>query len=571
MLLQRLAEYADRLALPPALYSEAPVRYIVELDREGCLLSPQPTDTADPASPRTRRGAHHAVPQVQRSSATRPLLFADNAKYTFGIVRVKGKEARAAKDHHAYLDLVERCAAQTGEPAAAVWRFLSNDPLSRLQLPPDFDAGATLTFRVDGSYVVDADPVAAFWAAEEAHGDSPIMQCLVCGEQRPALRRQQAKIKIHGGHTSGTALLSANEDAFVSYGLDASLVAPTCGRCGERVTKALNTLLADRSTHLVLGGLTFAFWTRQPVAFSLYDLLTDPSPEQVRALIDSARHGRTPPPIEDEEFYAIALSASGGRAVVRDWIDTTVSEISRHLALWFTRQEIVSATAEPPHPYRLFTLAAATVRDPNELTPPTPQSLLHGALTGAPLPYSLLANAIRRNAAEQRVTRPRAALIKLVLATHTTTEEDRMGSLDPDNTNPAYRCGRLLAVLEEVQSAAIHTTTIVDRFYGTASTAPASVFGRLMRGAQPHLAKLERDNPGAYYALQQRLEDTLSGLDTFPLTLSLQDQGLFALGYYHQRAFSHAQAREHTQSRKAAAVAASQGETNTAEPAKESA
>ena len=80
MLLQRLKEYADRLKLPPTLYGEGAVRYIIELDGTGRLLNRQPTDTADPANPRTRRGQRRHVPQVQRSSGIRPLLLADHAK-----------------------------------------------------------------------------------------------------------------------------------------------------------------------------------------------------------------------------------------------------------------------------------------------------------------------------------------------------------------------------------------------------------------------------------------------------------------------------------------------------------
>lgn len=128
-----------------------------------------------------------------------------------------------------------------------------------------------------------------------------------------------------------------------------------------------------------------------------------------------------------------------------------------------------------------------------------------------------------------------------------------MVQLDTDNPNPAYRCGRLLAVLEEAQRQAIPgiKATIVDRFYGTASSAPASVFARLLRGAQPHLSKLKRDRPGAYTNLQRRLEDIQAGISAFPRILKLEDQGLFALGYYHQRAYDRAQAREAKERRKA--------------------
>lgn len=120
-----------------------------------------------------------------------------------------------------------------------------------------------------------------------------------------------------------------------------------------------------------------------------------------------------------------------------------------------------------------------------------------------------------------------------------------MVQLQPTHPEPAYHCGRLLAVLESIQRGALGdiNATIVDRFYGTASTAPASVFGRLVRGAQPHLSKLRRDRPGAGHALQERLEEVLAALPAFPHTLDLKQQGIFALGYYHQRAHDRAEAR----------------------------
>ena len=120
-----------------------------------------------------------------------------------------------------------------------------------------------------------------------------------------------------------------------------------------------------------------------------------------------------------------------------------------------------------------------------------------------------------------------------------------MTELGLSNREPAYLCGRLLAEIEAAQRAAIPgaKATVVDRFYGAASTAPASVFGNLLRGTQAHLGKLKRDRPGAYVGIQQRLEEIMSGLQAFPRTLSLDEQALFVLGYYHQRAHDRAAMR----------------------------
>ena len=121
-----------------------------------------------------------------------------------------------------------------------------------------------------------------------------------------------------------------------------------------------------------------------------------------------------------------------------------------------------------------------------------------------------------------------------------------MKELDLNNDRPAYLCGRLLAELESAQRAANPgaKATIIDRFFGTACTAPATVFGTLLQGAQAHLSKLKRDRPGAYHAIQERIEDILAELQAFPNTLSLEEQALFSLGYYHQRAHNRKSARQ---------------------------
>jgi CRISPR-associated protein Csd1 len=562
MLLQKLKEYAEtRMTLPPLLYAEAPVRYIIDLDEQGGLLNPQPIDTADRSNRGTERGVRRLVPQVTRTSGISPLLLADKADYTLGFVSERSKPERVAESHRQYLEMLERCEASTGEPTVhAVRLFLGSEPLNQLDLPQDFDPGALITFRVDGIFPVDLPAIQAFWAAEKDPGADPdkpptVTQCLVCGQERAVLPSLQGNIKrVPGGQTSGTAIVSANAGAFLSYDLDSSLLAPICADCGEKFTKAANQLLVNTQTRLTLGNAAFTFWTREEVGFDFFGLMDNPTEEQVRELLASLRKGGGMPGVDNTAFYATSLSASGGRAVVRDWIDTTVGEAKRHLERWFWLQRIVGPYGEEARPLGLYALAAATVRDARQdLAPPTPRALLRAALTGTPLPSDLLFQAVRRNKAEQMITRQRAALIKMVLLSQRQNpEENEMVQLDQENKAPAYRCGRLLAVLEEAQKLALGNpnATIVDRFFGTASSAPASVFGRLLRGSQAHLGKLERDRPGAYVALQRRLEEILSGLDGFPRTLTLEEQGLFSLGYYHQRAFDRAQAREAAERRR---------------------
>ncbi|MCY4599738.1 MAG: type I-C CRISPR-associated protein Cas8c/Csd1, partial [Acidobacteria bacterium] len=442
MLLQKLVEYADRIERTPPLYTERPIRYVIELDSAGNLLGL--TDTADSSDRRSRNGARRLAPQVQRSVAVKPLLLSDRADYTFGRPRGADTEEQALKRHQAYMGVLERCAAATGEPGvAAVQRFLRNAPLGAIQLGGEFDESAYLTFRVDGAFVIDLPSVQEFWANEHSLGGETgnSTQCLVCGREGPVLGRLPSNIKgIPGGQSSGTALISANEEAFESYGLEASRVAPTCESCAEKFTKALNALLATKANNYRFRRVVFIFWTREESGFSFQSFLERPDAEEVWALMASVRTGKALAHLDETAFYAASLSSSGGRAVVRDWTDTTVGGVKRNLARWFGMQRVTGWDGSGPQPLSLYQLAGAAVRDMKDLPTPTIRAMLRTAFTGAPLPLSLVAQAVRRNQAEQRVTHARAALIKLALMGRNNDydyEEDDMVSLNEEHPSAA--------------------------------------------------------------------------------------------------------------------------------------
>ncbi len=560
MLLAKLREYADERMdrQPPPLYSRTPVAYIVALDSDGRPRSPHPISRIDSSTPRGRRGLDITAPEIQRAAGIKPLLLADNGEYTFGRARDPKKPQRAAQAHASYLKLLERCAAATEEPAVlAVRSFYERGGVEQLDLGEEWDYGLKVTFSVllgNGEVLpIDLPAVQRFWRSVHTPGADAMGQCLVCGERKPLLDRLQAKIKgIRGGQSSGTSIVSANSEAFESYGLKASKTAPTCYECGEGFTRAANEHLAGENSCFAVGGATFIFWTRKRVAFNFGSFMRDPNPAQVRALLDSVRSARHAGIEKGTAFYAISFSANGGRAVVRDWMDTTVGRVQESVARWFELQRITHPRAEDPEgdnprPLGLYSLAVSTVRRTRDLPVTTPRVLFRVALAGGPVPLEVAFQAVRRNRAERNVTAERAALTKLVLLSHLAQhpKEDYMVALEPEHPEPAYHCGRLLAVIESVQYAALGrvNATVVDRFYGAASSTPAVVFGALLRGAQPHLAKLEGRKRGG---LQNRLMEVCGQIRAFPKTLSLEQQALFSLGYYHQRAHDRAAALSRT-------------------------
>jgi CRISPR-associated protein Csd1 len=566
MILSRLKEYADtRMSkdLTPEMYTKTPVRWILVLDAHG---KPVGSISQGGDSKANARGESRDVPHIVRSSGIQPKLLVDNGEYVLGIGRPSSKPSRVAESHRQFVELVNRCAEETGEESVrAVARFLASwDPdtgRERLRedfrLRGDFDPGDTLAFEVAGVYPVDLESVQTFWATYTAGEESVTGTCLVTGLEGPVVDRLPVKIKgVPGGQTSGTSLVSANAEAFTSYGLKNSLTSPISRLAGERFGKALNHLISERDSRAYVGPMVYVFWTREETPYDWTGFVEQPKPEAVRLLFESVKSGKRPPQIDPNQFYALALSASGGRAVVRDWMERPEWEVRRNLVRWLEAQELTNPFGDD---YFLGTKALARATEQREGESPRKadervqstvvSSLTQVAFNGGRLPDDLLARVVRRNRAEGGVTRPRAALIKLLF----TTQGVPMIDMKALNASPdfegeelwAYNCGRLLAEIEAVQRAALGqvNATVTDRYFGAASSTPGTVFPALVRNAQNHLGKLRRTNRGKHAALEAKILEIKAGIGDFPKTLTMRSQGLFALGYWHQRARDLAEAK----------------------------
>ncbi|MFQ3611773.1 MAG: type I-C CRISPR-associated protein Cas8c/Csd1, partial [Fimbriimonadales bacterium] len=531
-----------------SLMLETPVKWVLELDAQG---KPQGmVMLSGGGNPKKDRGLPMQVPSLGglRTSGIMPYLLADKADYVLGDIH--HSNSRAQECNQAFVDLVKRCADATQLPEVqAVYQFYQHHR-NQLQIPPDLKEEDYIVLSVDGVRLVERPEVKDFWQryapAEHELIDPQIqMQCLVCGEQKPPLRRHFIKLKgVPGGQTGGVSLTSANAKAFYSYELEEGFVSPICLECSEFANKALNYLLRQERHRMVIGDLAYVFWTREESEFDPFTLLSKPEPETVQKLLATPFTGRQVT-LDHNDFYAVALSASGGRAVVRNFIETTLPQVQQNLQRWFHLQELVDwKTGAIGAPSGIYALAASLYRDANkEMRPEVPKALIECALTGSRLPDWILYQAVQRNRAEQSLTYPRAVLLKMALNTH---NQEVKPMLDQNNHDPAYRCGRVLAILEAIQRSAVDPkATLVDRYYGSASTTPASIFGTLLRLAQSHLSKLRKEREGAYIYLSRELESALP--DHFPAVLTLHQQAWFALGYYHQRAEMRRRATERSQ------------------------
>jgi CRISPR-associated protein Csd1 len=373
-------------------------------------------------------------------------------------------------------------------------------------------------------------------------------------------------------------LVSFDKSAFCSHGLEQSLNAAMCHECVEAYTLSLKNLFGKgQSTNYIDGDaeIAYAFWGRDSTDFDLNATFIEADADAVKGLYESlARPSQSESLSEQEasEFYVLALSASGARAVVRDWIETHLPSTQHNIAKWFDDLTIAldrpwpnksEARAAPPDSFGKFPLKVLcrSVGRKKQIGWEVPvdlsSQLFRAGLTGIALPDSVLAAALRRVRADHDIPPPRAALIKLVLnrlSQSPNKGESKMSeTLDSTKPDIAYVCGRLLAVLERIQGRALGNVnaSVIDRYYGAASVAPRPIFPRLVANAQNHLGKLRGERPGEATNLQKDMEtvvdkigDREAWIGDLPEWLDLEAQGRFAIGFYHQRADYRARAKK---------------------------
>jgi CRISPR-associated protein Csd1 len=394
--------------------------------------------------------------------------------------------------------------------------------------------------------------VQRFWARYSVRDDAVEGTCLVTGKDGHVEKVLPGKIKgVRGTPGKGVALVSAKHDSTHHYSLDQSLNMPISRRTAERYTVALDSLLRDEERSVHMGehepgkGVSYVFWSKTPESRGeFYAMLVADAPEEVRDLLLSPVAKKAEPP---RAFYMLTLTGTKGRVLVRDFMETTVGEVKKHVTRWFKAQRHLDAWGEEGKPLKIFPLVASCYADKKEIQPRTIMAMWNTALKDQPPPNELLIRAVSRCRVEGdkgHVTRPRAALVRVMLP-YTAKGGEIM------EETVAYQCGRLLAELEAIQEAAMGSSN-VSRHFAMASTRPYTAFPMLLRYSQPHLSKVQRgDKPWLAPILQQRLEEIMSQIrQEFPQTLSVREQGIFDLGHYQHRAAMRAERKEHAEAKR---------------------
>jgi len=411
-------------------------------------------------------------------------------------------------------------------------------------------------FRVDGADLSRVDECRQWWRTYRTKlvPETPKnrhMVCLLSGQDvTPAKTHEKVSgLKRFGGRGQDI-VVGYDKPAFTSYGLDQNENAAMSEHMAKCYVQGLNYLVQKQRKDIGNGAVVYWFKESLPSEDDPFSMLYGMEAEeqknvsalaQARKLLDAIRSGARAN-TGDNHYYAMTISGASGRVMVRDWMEGQFAQLVTNVEAWFADLSIVHRDGRgfAPDP-KFLAVGGSLVRKLKDLPPSTSAVLWRTAIAKLPVPQPLMVQALDRFRSaivkDETFNHARIGLIKAYFTRKSKEGKQHMKQhLNPDHPDPAYHCGRLLAILARLQHAALGDVGagVVQRFYSATSTAPGLTLGRLVSNARNHLGKLEG---GLTYWYEQQIADVMIRFgDNIPRTLDLEGQGLFALGYYQQLA-----------------------------------
>ena len=458
--------------------------------------------------------------------------------------------------------------------------------------------GGNISFRVrdlgDDQLVASIQDVQSYMnrATESKDTDnSNTSVCLVTGEKSMIICTHPS-VNLPGAQATASLISFQTSSGFDSYGKEQGFNAPISVRAAGAIATALNDLLTKgKNTNYRVGDTTFVFWSNlaDEELLSSYRTATFngisssseeegenldlENPEGEKSKKSRRKKKNIPSTItpdresyrvlqtlkaacgykggqvheDNGRFYILGLAPYTARISIKLWAEGSIPEIVGNTLQHQYDMNIISekgnVDAETP-PLRSIYQIVKTVSSSDKSDKWSSnliQSIVESIVENKPYPQSLQQACLERIRRGNRITELRAAILKAYINRKKQQEYITM-SLDPNQTNKAYLAGRLFALFESIQQCALGgnlNRTIRDAYYGTASTTPRTIFGRLDALSKVHLSKLRKEKPGLAILKEKQLEEIYNlipgGAPEMPTHFSLDDQSIFAVGYYHQR------------------------------------
>lgn len=566
MILQALVKEYEKLVekklVPEIGWCQANVSYAIELNEDGTIKEIHSLKINETMGKKqVWKPVKKSVPEmVTRSSGVLANFLCDNAKYFLGIDN-NGTNDRmlecfqAAKEKHiALLKDIEEPIAR-----AICNFFLSWNPkIARENYYVDekwdeLNDGGNIIFCIGTDEAQDNIKIKEVWNNNiKQAGEDKKGICLVTGEKTEIARIHRGIKGVPGAQSSGAALVSFNAPAFESYGKEQSYNAPVGKYAEFAYTTALNYLLCNRDRTFQVGDSMIVFWAENgnEAYQDTFSFVMNPhtdNEEQIQKVFDALKKSRYID-INDikidleQNFYILCLAPNAARLSVRFFYQNTFGDILSNVDEHYKRMEIIKPSWEEQKYLSIHGMLRETVNQKSKGKTPIPNMaamVLQSILSGSRYPESLYINTLIRIRSENgNVTWGRAAIIKaFLIKNYKWKEGENYMSLEENCNDTSYILGRLFSVLESIQKDANPTisSTIRDRYFNSACMTPASVFPILLRLKNSHIKKLERERGARtriyYENLVGNLMDNLNG---FPHRLTLEEQGKFMFGYYHQ-------------------------------------
>lgn len=611
MILQALYKLAerDRLIEDPD-FEQKPIRFLIQVGPGGKFLGLQDTNSTPTIAvegKKPKKGKPQAktfrVPldanYKARTSGAYPGPIFDKPDYVLGAVvdpkdQTEKGQLRAYERRDLFRARVADAFATTkDEGLGAVLAFLEGVAAGKVPaLPEDTGPGDLFTFIYgpDIDMIVTERPAVQEWWKKQRStpaSEGTKLQCLVSGEEftDPDLF---PKIKRVPGVQGDISLVSFNQSAFESYGLRSNENAPVSRNSAEAIATALNRLLhpafpvpsQDPPTlpprsFRISDDTAFCYWSSGSGEFeNMLPFLMDAKEDEVKKEVWTRLWNGKPPGDERADlspFYGLVITGQTGRAILRDWFETTVRDAQVNVAQHFTDLRIVrnapwKKDEQAPPAIALRTLLESIAPQGKQENIPSAlaSDFIRAALTGCLYPMGLLTRAVERSRAEvgadewsdKQRRDARAALIKAVLNRKYRKNpsdyfKEVREAMDAGNTHPGYILGALMAVLERLQQEALGdvNASVVDKYFSGASAAPRATFDRLVRNARHHAKKAaDGENARLVHNLERLIDALMAKINVndrddrrmgrpigFPLTLPIEEQGLFVIGYHHMR------------------------------------
>lgn len=570
-ILQALNHYYERMAMQgiiePLGYSRENISACIWLNKYGRVVKIDDLNAYNKKKPEPRR---MAVPSaINRTSGVASNFLWDKTAYVLGVGLGKDKKTTDffEKQHAAFKQLhQQRLAGTKDDGLLALLAFLDQWKAA------DFESLNGFT-----KDMLDKNIIFGFIDEEMTYlHDRPASQalitapaevwktgmCLVTGQEGPIERLHPVIKGVDGGQTSGARIVSYNADAFTSYGKEDGANAPTSVQAAFKYGTALNRLLdREGGKRMKLGDSSVVFWADATLygedaakaAETYIDITANPPDnlqenQKLRNVMKQIREGQPLSAIHPDlhaqtQFYILGLSPNAARISIRYWLVDEFGHFAKNLAKHFENIEITPAPwgEKLPSLWLLLVKTTALMEKTENIPNQLAGDVARAVFSGQPYPRTLLQAAIMRLRAGDS---PRwgwhAAIIKACINRIAKKEEELPVSRQFDYPDVSYQLGRLFATLESAQYAALGkiNASITDRFYGAASSTPARAFPALLRNGRHHISDVRKREPEKGRWIETRLDEIFEKLPpTFPKTLNLEEQGRFAVGYYHERAW----------------------------------